>query len=83
MTEMLDNRVRTVLRAHQDGDAISALYETGEISAATFPALDARINEVEDRGDHEDARDLTAVLTYAVEVGERPAVPNWVNRTDV
>ncbi|MEW2406501.1 hypothetical protein [Streptomyces griseoviridis] len=82
-TDVPDNRVRTVLRAHQDGGPISRLFETGRIDGDTLPALDLLINNVEDRGDHEEARRITAVLDYAVTVGERPDVANWVNRTDV
>jgi hypothetical protein len=78
-----DNRVRTVLRAYQDDGPISRLFETGRIDGDLLPALDHLINEVEDRGEYEEAGRLTAVLDYAVTIGERPEVPNWVNRTDV
>lgn len=80
MTETTDNKVRTVLRAHQDGGPISRLYETGRIDEDLFPAIDLRINEVEDQGDHTEAGKLTAVLDYACTAGERPEVANWVNR---
>ncbi|MEV0126381.1 hypothetical protein AB0I16_33355 [Streptomyces sp. NPDC050703] len=83
MTDMADNRVRTLLRAHQDGGAISRLYETGRIDEETFPALDLLISKVEDGGNTPEAERLTAVLAYTMTIGERPDVPNWVNRTDV
>ncbi|MEU3980375.1 recombinase family protein [Streptomyces sp. NPDC026672] len=57
--------------------------ESEATEAELLPALDLRANEIEDRGDYEEAAKLTAVLDYACEVGKRPDVPNWVNRTDV
>ncbi|MFD3573860.1 hypothetical protein [Streptomyces sp. NPDC058644] len=76
-----DREVRERLREHQDGGPVSLLYETGAIGESLLPTLGLRVDTLAEDGRDEDAERLGDVITYVAEIGERPAVPNWVNRS--
>ncbi|MFJ8386208.1 hypothetical protein ACIQ9Q_17115 [Streptomyces sp. NPDC094438] len=70
--------VRSALKGHSDdGGAIGAFVGTGEITEELFPALDSAAARLEDQGDHEEARKVAAVITYAMEARGRGPVPGW------
>lgn len=80
MSDLTDEDVRTILRAHRDGGPISRLYATGEITGATIPAIGMASAELEEADFLEEADLLEEVLDYVTAVGERPPVAGWTGK---
>ncbi|WP_199570544.1 hypothetical protein [Streptomyces murinus] len=80
MTDLNDQDVRDILRAHRDGGPISRLYATGEITEHTVPAINKRAGELFYEDQDEEAARLHDVIEYVTAVGARPAVARWVDK---
>lgn len=80
MTDLNDQDVRDILRKHRDGDSISRLYATGEITEHTVPALNKLSGDLYFQGQDEDSERLHNVIEYATAVGARPAVASWIDK---
>jgi len=80
MSDLTDSRVRDILRSHRDGDSISRLYATGEITEETIPALGILSCQLEEKGHHETAENIHDVILYARDTGERPPVRGWTDK---
>ncbi|MEW2633354.1 hypothetical protein AB0903_17280 [Streptomyces sp. NPDC048389] len=80
MSDLTDEDVRTILREHRDGGAISRLYATGEIAEDAVPVLGMLSTQLEEDGRGEDAARVGEVLGYVLAAGERPPVTGWVGK---
>ncbi|MFG2147537.1 hypothetical protein ACGFRG_25635 [Streptomyces sp. NPDC048696] len=80
MDTLTDHQVRDALRPYQDGGTLSALFETGEITEDTIPALGLAMQSRDQLNEHQETDTLGDVLAYVDAVGERQPVPNWPNR---
>lgn len=75
-----EQQIRDTLRPHLDSGPISRLYATGEITEHTVPALQNLIANLACNDRDPQADQVGDVITYAIQVGARPAVTRWTKR---